>query len=349
MSASIKSPLKSPLKSYEFRRERESSWHELEDMVARAEKRGLKSLPAEELLRLPTLYRATLSSLSVARSISLDQNVLNYLESLCARAYFQVYGARASLWEGIVTFLTHGFPAAVRATLRPNLLAALWMVLGGVIGFLLVQANGDWYYTFVGGDMAGGRSPAASTEYLRDGLYDGTDTAAEMLYVFATYLFSHNAGIGIFAFALGFALGIPTVLLLFYNGLTLGAFLALYDSRGLTWDLVGWLSVHGTTEIFAIVLCGGGGLVLAGAIIFPDRETRLESLARRGRTAGTLIMGAVLMLFVAGLLEGFARQLVTEISARYLIGGLMLAFWLSYFTLGGREQPGDPGRRHDDD
>jgi uncharacterized membrane protein SpoIIM required for sporulation len=101
--------------------------------------------------------------------------------------------------------------------------------------------------------------------------------------------------------------------------------------------------VHGTTELLAIVLCGGGGLVLAGAIIFPDRETRLESLARRGRAAGTLIMGAVLMFFVAGLLEGFARQLVTDITLRYLIGGSMLAFWLLYFTLGGR------GRRYDDD
>jgi uncharacterized membrane protein SpoIIM required for sporulation len=335
--------MSAPLKSVEFRRERERSWRELEDMVTRAEKRGLKSLPAEDLLRLPTLYRATLSSLSVARAISLDHNVLSYLESLCARAYFQVYGARSSLFEGLAHFLRRGFPAAVRAALWPNLLAALWMILGGAIGFLLVEANADWYYTFVGGDMAGGRTPAASTEYLREGLYDGADEAADMLYVFATYLFSHNAGIGMFAFALGFALGVPTVLLLFYNGLTLGAFLALYDSRGLLWDLVGWLSVHGTTELLAIVLCGGGGLVLAGAIIFPDRETRLESLARRGRAAGTLIMGAVLMLFVAGLLEGFARQLITDITARYLIGGAMLAFWLTYFALGGRE------RQHGDD
>jgi uncharacterized membrane protein SpoIIM required for sporulation len=335
--------MSAPLKSFEFRREREKTWRELEDLVARAEKRGLKSLPAADLLRLPTLYRATLSSLSVARSISLDQNVLNYLESLSARAYFQVYGSRSSLVEGLVHFLRRGFPGAVRAALWPNLLSALWMTLGAVIGFLLVETSADCYYTSVGADMAGGRTPAASTEYLREGLYDGADSAADMLYVFATSLFSHNAGIGMFAFALGFALGVPTVLLLFYNGLTLGAFLALYASRGLTWDLVGWLSVHGTTELLAIVLCGGGGLVLAAAIVFPDRETRLESLARRGRAAGTLIMGAVLMLFVAGLLEGFARQLVTDITTRYLIGGIMLAFWLTYFTLGGRE------RRHDDD
>jgi uncharacterized membrane protein SpoIIM required for sporulation len=311
---------------------------ELEDLVRRAERRGLKSLPAEDLLRLPTLYRAALSSLSVARSISLDQNVLNYLESLCARAYFQVYGARASLFERLGLFLRRGFPAAVRGAFGANLLAASWMTLGAVIGFLLVQGNADWYYTFVGPGMAGGRTPAASTEALRAGLYDGAEAAAEMLYIFATSLFTHNSAVGIFAFALGFALGIPTVLLMFYNGLILGAFLALYHSRGLVWDLTGWLMVHGSTELLAIVLCGGGGLVLARAIIFPDRQTRLESLARRGRAAGTLIMGAVMMLFVAGLLEGFARQLVTDISARYAIGGTMLVFWLTYFTLCGRRR-----------
>ncbi|HEX6267554.1 MAG TPA: stage II sporulation protein M [Burkholderiales bacterium] len=344
----MSAPLKSSLKSYEFRREREKTWHELEALVSRAEKRGLKALPADDLLRLPTLYRATLSSLSVARSISLDQNVLNYLESLSARAYFQVYGARSSLFEGIAHFLRRGFPAAVRAALWPNLIAALCMALGATIAFFLVQANADWYYTFAGG-MAEGRTPAASTEFLRAGLYDGGDDPLESLYLFATFLFSHNASIGMFAFALGFALGIPTVLLMFYNGLLLGAMLSLYASRGLTWDLVGWLSVHGTTELLAIVLCGGGGLVLARAIVFPDSETRLESLARRGRAAGTLIMGAVLMLFVAGLLEGFARQLLTDITGRYLIGGLMLAFWLTYFTLGGRNQRQDRSEPHDDD
>lgn len=338
----MNAPPKSALKSFEFRRERERSWRELEELVSRAEKRGLKSLPAADMLRLPTLYRAVLSSLSVARSISLDQNVLNYLESLSARAYFQVYGARSSLFEGLGNFLRQGFPAAVRATLGPNLLAALWMILGATIGFLLVQANPDWYYTFVGEGMAGGRTPASSTDSLRNGLYDGAD-AAEMLHVFATYLFTHNSAVGMFAFALGFALGIPTVLLMFYNGLTLGAFLALYHSRGLVWDLTAWLAVHGTTELLAIILCGGGGLVLAGAIIFPDRGTRLESLARKGRIAGTLIMGAVLMLFVAGLLEGFARQLVTDITTRYAIGGVMLVFWMTYFTLGGR------GQRYGDD
>ena len=108
-----------PLKSYEFRREREASWRELEGLVSAAEKSGLKSLPTEQLLRLPSLYRAALSSLSVARSISLDQNVVIYLESLAARAYFQVYGSRSNIYESIGRFFVQGFPAAVRSAFWP--------------------------------------------------------------------------------------------------------------------------------------------------------------------------------------------------------------------------------------
>lgn len=334
--------MSAPLKSYEFRREREASWRELERLVGAAEKSGLKSLPAEQLLRLPSLYRAALSSLSVARSISLDQNVVGYLESLSARAYFQVYGSRSNFFESIALFFSHSFPAAVRAAFWPIVLATFWMALGGTIGFLLVQNSADWYYSFVPGGLAGGRNPAASTEDLRGALYDGADTA-ERLYLFATQLFTHNSGVALLAFALGFALGVPTILLMFYNGLILGAFLALYDDRGLVWELTAWLSVHGTTELLAIVLCGGAGLVLARAIVFPDQHSRLDSLARRGRAAGTLAVGGVVMLLVAGLLEGFVRQLVTDISTRYAIGGAMLAFWLTYFTLSGR------GRHYDDD
>ena len=70
------------LRSYRFRKERERNWQELEGLVARIEKGGVGRLTAYELSMLPVLYRHTISSLSVARSISLDRNLLEYLETL---------------------------------------------------------------------------------------------------------------------------------------------------------------------------------------------------------------------------------------------------------------------------
>ena len=324
------------LKSYEFRREREATWRELEALVAAAESNGVKSLAAEQLLRLPALYRATLSSLSVARAISLDRNVVDYLESLSARAYFCVYGARSNPFKSIGRFFGQRFPDAVRAAKLPVLVSFLCMLAGVVVGFWLTMADVEWFYTFVSTDMAGGRTPTATTEELRAALFSGGGSGVETLNLFATFLFTHNATIGLLCFALGFAFGVPVALLLFYNGTVLGAFAALYVGRGLLVELGGWLLIHGGTELLAVVLCGGAGLVLGGALAFPGRHSRLDNLAIRGRSAAVIAIGAVAMFLIAGGLEGFARQAVHDTSLRYAVALVMLAFWAVYFTRSGR-------------
>ena len=52
-----------------------------------------------------------------------------------------------------------------------------------------------------------------------------------------------------------------------------------------------------------------------------------------GKTGATVMGGAVVMLLVAGLLEGIGRQTVTNDLARYAIGSVMLVGWLLYFYL----------------
>jgi uncharacterized membrane protein SpoIIM required for sporulation len=330
------------LKSFHFRREREATWRALEEVVDRAEKRGVQALSSAELVRLPSLYAATLSSLSVARSISLDRNVVEYLESLAGRAYFLVYGARTNFWEAMAEFFAWRLPAAVRRLKLPFAIALTAFLAGVAAGYILTAANADWFYSFVDEDLAGGRTPTASTEFLRDGLFDEDTGDASALSFFATYLFTHNAKIGMLCFALGFALGLPTIILLVQNGLMLGAFYALYVSRGLGLELGGWLFIHGVTELLAIVLCGAAGLALGGAVAFPGAHSRLANLAATGRLAARVVIGAVGLLLVAGLLEGLGRQLVTDTSVRYAIAATTAVAWCLYFGFTGRD------RAHDD-
>ncbi|MCB9559950.1 MAG: stage II sporulation protein M [Kofleriaceae bacterium] len=322
------------LRSVEFRREREGTWRELEQLIALVRKDGIRDLTAEQLARLPHLYRATLSSLSVARSISLDRALTDYLESLCGRAYFCVYGARDPTRGVIAEYLTWRLPAAIRSIRWQLALAALFLVLGAMTAFFMVRHNSEAYYTFVQADYASGRTPASTTAELRAGLYDDTSVSA-FLATFAAELFSHNARIGLLAFALGVVV-IPTLLLMFTNGLILGAFAALYDSRGLSWDLWGWLLPHGVTELSAVVLCGAAGLVIGQSWIFPGARPRLDNLRERGRLAGLAALGAVLMFFVAGLIEGIFRQTVTNIELRYAVAVATAGFWIWYFGFCGR-------------
>jgi len=313
-----------------FRAAHQDDWERLDGLLTRIEKRSIRALPEEDLLALPLLYRTTLSSLSVARDTSLDRSLIVYLEQLCTRAYFQIYGVQTSAWRQIGRFFARGWPEAVQALWRETLVCVLLTAASAVVAYLLVRGDPSWFFGIIPEGLAGGRDPSASTESLRATLYDRQE---KMLATFATFLFTHNSQIAIFSFALGFAFAVPTVLLIAYNGLMLGAFFAVFAAKGLGWNLAGWLMIHGTTEIFAICLSGAAGLRIGTAIAFPGRETRTEAAVRAGRSAAVAMAGTVIMLAVAGLLEGIGRQTVIDDTSRFLIGGGALAGWLLYFYL----------------
>jgi len=319
------------LRSDRFRLERETDWRRLEAIVEALEKNRLRRISDDDLLALPVLYRQAASSLAVARETSLDAATLTYLESLVRRAWFQVYGPRTSLGTWLRRFLGGGWSAAVRAIWLEICIALVAMIAGTAVGWLLVARDSDWYYALVGSEMAGGRHPGAGRDALAATL--GGAEPGESLTVFATYLFSNNAGVTIMAFALGFAFGIPTLLLLVYNMALLGAMLWVFADAGLGWEFAAWLSIHGTTEILAILLGGAAGLHVGRSMAFPGDRSVLAATSDAGRRSAQIMAGAVLMLVCAGLLEGYGRQLVTEPAARAAIGVAMLLFWLVYFLL----------------
>lgn len=322
------------LRSTVFRQQHEHHWRILNSLVTRVERSGLAALSGDELQRLPSLYRTAVSSLGVARAISLDRNLVDYLESLVSRAYFCIYGVKPRSRHLIVTFFLHGFPAAVREH-APGILLATAIILAGILAGM-VSTSPEAYAALVSPESAQGRTPMATTQELRDILYSGGDSDDSGLTLFATKLFTNNANVGFLSFALGFALGLPSLILLLYNGLSLGAMGGLYGARGLGLEFWGWILPHGVTELGAICLCGGAGLHLALAIIRPGRYGRLYALGRAGRRAVVVVFGAVLMFLVAGLIEGFFRQRVQDLEVRYLLALVTLGFWLAYFGWCGR-------------
>lgn len=324
------------LRSDRFRLEREADWARLEQIVTQIEKGRSKRLSDEDVLALPTLYRTLLSSLSIARENSLDAGLIEYLEGLSLRSYFLVYGTQTSFGRWLKQFFGGGWSRAIRAIQIEIWMALFVMIAGAMIGYVLVAGDSDWFYALVPGNLADVRVPGASEEALRGTLFGTKDQ--EGLGVFAAYLFSNNAQVAILAFALGFAFAIPSILLLIHNLALLGAMLWVFAERGLTVEFVGWLSIHGTTELFAILLAGAAGIHVGRAMAFPGDQSHLAAASAAGKRAALVMAGVVIMLIVAGLLEGFARQLVDDTAGRYAVGGAMLLFWLIYFIGAGRKR-----------
>lgn len=327
----------SDLKSVQFRQEREPQWRELEHLMAKVESQGHTGLSFDESLAFATLYRKALSSLSVAREISLDRGVQSYLEALAARAYSLMYTRPNRPGLAMIEFFVRGLPRAVCSIWPSLLIAVLTFALGAVFGFVLYHEDLGWLTAIMGSDPFGGRGPENSVSELRETIYDpgslGQRTAgwAE----FSIQLMINNVGVALLAFSLGVAGAVPTLGLLFYNGLVIGLFYSVFHDKGLGLDIIAWLSIHGVTEISAIFLGGAAGIHVGRGVLFPGRKSRAARLRENGRRAGEVAMGAVVMLILAGLIEGYFRQAVNVLEWRLLIGwGLGFAIF-AYFGTGG--------------
>ncbi|MEM1008040.1 MAG: stage II sporulation protein M, partial [Myxococcota bacterium] len=198
------------------------------------------------------------------------------------------------------------------------------------ISWSLVASDPAWYETFVPSGLSSGRTPWTSKKELERTLTQ-PKRQIDQLSVFSSFLFVHNTRVGLTAFGLGFLLGIPTIFLMFYNGLVLGAFVYIYASKDLLLLMLGWLLPHGIPEILAILLCGTGGLMLGRAVLLPGRFERGESLRRAGMASSLLVFGAVVLLFYAAIVEGFFRQIVVDQKLRLaliVLNLLLLGLWI---------------------
>lgn len=331
-------PTRPELRSARFRQEREAGWRRLETLVTRAERGGPQALDYDEARELATTYRQAMNSLSVARDISLDRALLAYLESLCARAWLVVYAPQESLGGLFTRLISKDIPRAVRRSAVPLAIGFVALLLGALTGWTLFHDDQDWFYRLIPPSLFDLRGPDAPTSYLRHTLYEGAGTIADELTAFATFLFSHNSRIAILVFALGIFGALPSFVLTFYNGMILGLFFALFQSRGLGLDVFAWLSIHGVTELAAIAIACAGGARLGLAVLLPGEQTRREALRQAGGDAVKLAVLAVLLLVVAALVEGFLRQTVQAPWARLLIGWGLGSVWVLWLALSGRER-----------
>ncbi len=306
-----------------------------------------KEQKAKAALVLPELAQELNSSLSVARSISLDKPMILYLESLASRVSLLLNDEQPPLGAQFRRFFSHTWPQAMRALGWDVLLSALIFFGGMAVAMILFSNDQEWFYAFLGGDS---RNPESSTEYLAETLYDdpeavfsrelqeeGTGSYLLDLTVFSAYLFQNNFYVSMLALAGGLLFASITLWVLFFNGLALGAFVSLFYSRDLGVDVVGWLSIHGVTEIGAIIISGAGGLLIGRTMLFARGQSMAHALRAIGPRIAAVVLTMLIMLAVAAVVEGYLRQIINSMELRYMIGWGLGAAWLGYFIFAGRE------------
>lgn len=281
-------------------------WSELERILNSLERDPERRLGVAEIKRFHYLYQRTSTDLDKLMTFSSETVTRLYLENLIGRAYCEIHEnrERTAAFSPFHWFFKT-FPRTFRLHVNAFYLALAITIAGSVFGGLAITLDPEakealmpFSQLLINPSERVAQEETATVDRLK-----GTKA------IFSSYLMTHNTKVAIFCMASGITWGIGTIILLFTNGVMLGAVALDYILSGEAVFLMGWLLPHGVIEIPAILLAGQAGLLLAGAVIGRGASTSLRNrLCSISGDLVTLIFGAAIMLVWAGIIEGFFSQ-----------------------------------------
>jgi uncharacterized membrane protein SpoIIM required for sporulation len=322
-----------------FINEERKYWAELESVLDRLDRDPLKKMKLSEIKRFHYLYQRTSSGLAKVMGLSAETEIRRYLESLVGRAYAEVHELREKTDRfSLLHWFFQVFPQTVRKHLRALVLSLAITTFGFAIGGIAISIDTQAKRVLLPFPHLQ-MDPSKRVAY-EEKVGETKDRLKGKKATFSAFLMTHNVRVSLFTFALGFAWGIGTVILLFYNGLMLGAITLDFMRAGQSTFLLGWLLPHGSIEIPAIIVAGQAGLILAGAMIGWGRRISLKGRLRAvAPELVTLLCGLALMLGWAGIVEAFFSQYhepVIPYFAKITFGALELGALILFFGLSGK-------------
>jgi len=268
------------------------------------------------------------NDLGYAKTFYPQSKVTVYLNGLASRIYLGIYKNKKEESSRIIRFWKSELPLVIRKYHREKLYGFIIFTLFGVMAAFSAAHD----ETFVRGVL--GDSYVDMTEdNIAKGDPFGVYKTEDQLSMFLG-IATNNITVAFTVFICGFILSIGTIWQLFMNGVMVGAFQYYFFSKGLGWQSVLVIWIHGTLEISSIIIAGAAGMVLGNSILFPGTHKRLDSLKRGGKDGVKMMIGLVPVFIMAAFLEGFVTRyskMPLYLSISILAGSLFFVIW--YFVV----------------
>jgi uncharacterized membrane protein SpoIIM required for sporulation len=281
-------------------------WTELERVLDKLEADPNLRMSLEQLSRFHFLYDRTAADLARLTTFASEPETRRYLENLISRCYGEIHETRQHQRRlRPLQWFFQTLPQTFRRHIRAFYVSLAITIIGSLFGGFALALDPEakpvlMPFPHLLQDPA---KRVAEEESATSDRLAGQKTS------FSAFLMTHNIRVSILTLALGMSWGIGTIIMLFFNGIMLGAVTVDYVRAGQTKFLLGWLLPHGAAEIPAILIAGQVGLMLALALVGWGRRASLKTRFREvSHDLATLVFGIVLLLIWAGFIEAFLSQ-----------------------------------------
>jgi uncharacterized membrane protein SpoIIM required for sporulation len=318
------------MKVIELLERRRQNWQELERLCDQVHGGGTPNMPPANISRLGALYRAACADLALAYAYQLPQNTVQYLHRLVGRAHNQLYRSRKFELTKWTQMLLFDVPKMI---FRDRCVQLMFCVFWGlfILSAYLAYSKAAWP-DFA--DQVLTHDGIQQLEEMYKSPIDGSQRGGDENMMMAGFYTRHNTSIGLQCFAWGL-LVVPGMLVTMFNAISLGAAFG-YMARP---DVIEgenffhFVTAHGPFELTAIVLSAGAGLRIGLSWMMPRGLSRYAALVKAGREAMPIMGAAMVMFFMAALIEGFLSPSGAPYWVKVLVAIVSSSLLAFYFVV----------------
>ncbi|MFT5754303.1 MAG: putative membrane protein SpoIIM required for sporulation [Flavobacterium sp.] len=251
---------------------------------------------------LASLYIHLVNDLSYAQTYYPKSKTVVYLNHLASQTYQKIYKTKREDTNKLIYFFKTEVPLLVYQYRRYVLYAFLIFGLLTAIGTISAR-NDDTFVRLILGDAY----VNMSLENIKDGNPVAVYKSATNWGSFVGITFN-NLRVGALSYFFGIFLGFGTFYILINNCIMLGSFQYFFYREGVFWESVRGIWIHGSMEIFAMIIEAAAGFALGASILFPNTFSRINSFKIGFKNTFKIFLSTIPFTIVAGFLEGFITR-----------------------------------------
>jgi uncharacterized membrane protein SpoIIM required for sporulation len=271
--------------------------------------------------QLVDIYNKLLNDLSFARTYYPKSKLVYYLNYLSSNIHLKIYRKKRHDFSRIVTFFSREVPLiAYRYRKTIYFTFAVFFVIAAI--GVLSAIKDEEFIRYVLGDEYVDKT----IENIENGnpvsIYkSGSDWGSFIGIAF------NNLRVGAYMYFAGMLFGLGTFYILFSNAMMLGAFQTMFYIREVLLKSVQGIWIHGSMEIFGMVIEAAMGFALAASFMFPGTYSRKQSFKIGFKNTFKVYLSTIPFTIMAAFLEGYVTRFALEM-------GVFWAFFIIILTLG---------------
>jgi uncharacterized membrane protein SpoIIM required for sporulation len=276
---------------------------------------------------LAQLYVELTDDLSYSQTYFPRSKTTKYLNQLTLEAHQNIFKRKKKTGSGLINFFVREYPLVLYRRRKQLLYSFLIILVSALIGVFSLSRDQDFARLILGD---------AYINTTLDNINSGDpmaiyrDNSPWGMFLRIAW---NNIRVAFFAFAGGILFSIGTFIILFQNGVMLGVFQYFFFKKGYALLSMSAIWMHGTIEIFSIIVAGAAGLVMGNSFLFPGTYTRAYSLRKGAKEGSLMVAGLIPFFIIAAFIESFLTYLYMEslLLDWTIIGGSMLLIIWYFF------------------